>query len=242
LRRLVPLVIAAIAAIAFVSLTEGGSGTRKAPPISSYLGYLLERIGLGLTQVTVTGQAMTRDSRIYDQLHLTDSRSIWLLDTKEARRRVETLPWILSASVKRIFPDRLHIEVKERRPLAVWNNGRKNNLIDATGRVLGAATAQQPQNLPVVYGHGAAPHVDSIISLVNRLPALRGRIALYEWTANRRWTLHLKSQRRVLLPASGVSLALVQLVKGPPGRRLLDLAFELLDLRIPDQPAIEQPK
>lgn len=239
LRRLIPVALAAFAAMTFISLTEGGSGIRRAPPISSYFGHVLEQLGLGLTQVTVTGQTMTRDSRIYDQLKLGDSRSIWLLDTQEARRRVETLPWVLSASVKRIFPDRLHIEVKERAPQAIWNDGHGNKLLDATGRVLGTATAKSFQDLPIIFGNGAAPHVDNIIGLVNRQPALRSRIAVYQWTANRRWTLHLKTHGRVLLPASGASLALGRLVKGTRGRRLLDLTFERLDLRIPDQPAIE---
>ena len=239
IRRLLPFVVAVAAAAVFVALTEGGRHARRAAPFAFYFGQVLEKVGLGLSEVTVRGQRMTRDDEIYDKLQLSARRSIWLLDTEAARRRVETLPWVLKASVKRVFPDRLYIEVSERSPRAIWNDGHQTTLLDATGRVLGTADAKKYSTLPTIFGVGAAKHANSIIETVNRVPALRGRVGLYEWTANRRWTLHLKSGRQILLPAAGVSSALLQLTKGKHGQRLLDRNFERLDLRLKSQVAIE---
>jgi cell division protein FtsQ len=239
LRRLLPFAIALVAALVFATMTEGGRSAREAAPLVSYLGTVLERVGLGLNEVTVSGQRMTRDSEIYDRLQLTVSRSIWLLDTKAARKRLETLPWVLKASLKRVFPDRLHIVIEERTPHALWSDGRKSALLDVTGRVLGAPSGKIGKNLPNIFGAGAPPHVDEILTLVKRLPVLSDQVGVYEWTANRRWTLHLKSGQQVLLPASGKSLALIQLTKGRPGQRLIDSNFQKLDLRIASQAAIE---
>jgi cell division protein FtsQ len=239
LRRLLPLAMALAAALVFAMLTEGGRSARQAAPLVSYLGTVLERIGLGLNEVTVSGQQMTRDSEIYDRLQLTVSRSIWLLDTKAARKRLEALPWVLKASLKRVFPDRLHIDIQERTPHSLWSDGRQTALLDMTGRILGAPLGKIEGNLPNIFGAGAQPHVDEILTLVKRLPALRDQVGVYEWTANRRWTLHLKSGQQILLPATGKSLALVQLTKGQPGQRLIDSSFQKLDLRIANQAAIE---
>jgi cell division protein FtsQ len=242
-RHLLPLSVAVAAAIVFVTLTEGGSHARPATPVTAYVDRVLERVGLGLTQVAVRGQSMTRDSEIYDRLRLTDTRSVWLLDTEAARKRIETLPWVRTASLKRVFPDRLQIEIQERTPIAIWSDGNTVALIDATGKRLGPATTQTSNgrfaSLPNIFGPGAPPHAAAIIGTINRLPVLRGRIALFEWTANRRWTLHLKSGGRVLLPATEPGAALVRLARGQPGRRLIDGEFKQLDLRLSRQIAVD---
>ena len=55
-RRLLPVAIATISAIVFVALTEGGRHARRAAPLASYFGQILENMGLGLSEVTVKGQ------------------------------------------------------------------------------------------------------------------------------------------------------------------------------------------
>jgi len=239
LRSLLPVAIAVLAAIVFATLTEGGRHARQAVPVAIYLDQALDRLGLGLSEVTVKGQRMTRDNDIYAQLQLEVRHSIWLLDTEAARERVETLPWVLKASLKRVFPDRLHIDIQERVPLAAWNDGRRTVLLDGTGRVLGPASPDQFSTLPAIFGADAALHVNKILEIVERMPLLRGKVGLYEWIANRRWTLHLKSGRQILLPAKGISAALVQLTQGKQGQRLLDSNFEKLDLRLNGEIAFE---
>lgn len=239
MRRVLPLAIAAVAAVTFSLLTEGGRQAREATPLVAYLGHGLERLGLGLSEVIVRGQRETLDSAIYDKLKLDDSRSIWLFDTAAARHRVEALPWVRRASLKRVFPDQLHIGIHERVPYAVWNNGSRSVLIDETGRVLGAVGARRTIDLPVIFGEGAAPHARSIVETVSRMPELRGKVAIYEWSANRRWSFHLKSGQRILLPETGLSSAIVSLIKGKRGERLLDANFETLDLRLSNQVAVE---
>jgi len=93
--------------------------------------------------------------------------------------------------------------------------------------------------LPVVFGAGAAPHVDAIVTAVSRIAALRDRVGLFEWTANRRWTLHLTSGQRILLPARAHGRALLRLTESlDGGPSLLALDFEQIDMRLADLPAI----
>ncbi len=238
-RRCSPIALALIAATVFVALTDGGRQARQTVSPASYLGQILEQAGFGLSEVTVKGQHMTRDSEIYDQLQLGGRRSIWLFNTEAARRRIEGLPWILNASVKRVFPDRLDIRVRERRPSAIWNDGRRAILIDKTGRILGELDAGKQEGLPRFYGNGAPAQASSMLESIDRFPKLRRQVGLFEWVANRHWTLHLKSGRQILLPARNASSALLRLVKSTGGVRLIDTNFEKLDLRLENQLAIE---
>lgn len=222
----------------FAVLTDGARNVRAATPLSFYIGKLLQNAGLGLTEVTVKGQRSTSDSAIYDRLQLAKVHSVWFLDTQAARKRIETLPWIERASLKRVYPDRLLISIQERTPTLVWNDGRRTVLVDATGAVLGPLTDKRWSHLPIVFGEGAAQHANGIIQAVSRLPDLQKRVGLYERAAGRRWTLHLRSGQQILLPVEGEVLALQQLMRGPASQRLLDSHFEKLDLRVASQAAI----
>jgi cell division protein FtsQ len=42
----------------------------------------------------------------------------------EARRLLETVPWVAQASVRRVWPDRLQVTLREHRALGAWNDGR----------------------------------------------------------------------------------------------------------------------
>jgi cell division protein FtsQ len=43
---------------------------------------------------------------------------------RDARAALESIPWVAAASARRVWPDRLVLEVVERRALGVWNDGR----------------------------------------------------------------------------------------------------------------------
>jgi cell division protein FtsQ len=43
---------------------------------------------------------------------------------EDARRLLETVPWVAQASVRRIWPNRLQVTLREHRALGAWNDGR----------------------------------------------------------------------------------------------------------------------
>jgi cell division protein FtsQ len=74
---------------------------------------------------------------------LADARgqSIWLLDVQQIARRLETSAYVERAAVYPELPDRLTIVVAELQPEVRWHCGGALYLLDASGRVLGAATS-----------------------------------------------------------------------------------------------------
>lgn len=57
----------------------------------------------------------------------------------EVRRAAETVPWVAEASVRRVWPDRLQLELREHRALGVWHDGR---LLSDEGRLFVANPAE----------------------------------------------------------------------------------------------------
>ncbi|MGH8975369.1 MAG: cell division protein FtsQ/DivIB, partial [Acidimicrobiia bacterium] len=79
------------------------------------------------------------------------------VDTTAAAQRVEALPFVRSARVERVFPNRVRIRVTERMPAAFATRpGTGFALLDDTGRVL-ADRPDRPADLPEVTGAGEIP-------------------------------------------------------------------------------------
>ena len=86
-------------------------------------------------------------------------RSIYLLPVSERRRNLLAINWVEDASVSRLWPNRVRIRIRERRPLAFvqisaedgGESGSQHTLIDREGVIL-YAEAAAPFELPVVTG------------------------------------------------------------------------------------------
>ncbi len=86
-----------------------------------------------------------------------------------------TNPWIAEATVLKLYPGRLRIEIKERKPFALWQKDGRVSLIAADGTVLEPFVPQRFAALPQVVGEGAE-HAGRIFSrLLARYPGIARR-------------------------------------------------------------------
>ena len=74
------------------------------------------------------------------------------LDLDEAAERVQALPRVRSASVKRVFPHALRVLVVERAPAARALIAGTVQVVDETGAALGPAGPELADDLPVLVG------------------------------------------------------------------------------------------
>ena len=61
------------------------------------------------------------------------------IDLQASRKRLEAIDWVEWATVERRLPDTLYVTLKERRAVAIWQNGTEYTLIDANGRTVRAS-------------------------------------------------------------------------------------------------------
>jgi cell division protein FtsQ len=79
--------------------------------------------------------------------------NIFAVPLEERRKQLEAIPWVESASVMRLLPNRIAIHIQERTPVAFVQIGPKISLIDAQGVVMGMpATRQTRYSFPVIRG------------------------------------------------------------------------------------------
>ncbi len=219
---------------------QAGWATAGPPGLRNQLDGLAGLAGFGIDTVVLTGHRFTSDSDLFDALDLPNARSLMSFDTGGVRRRLERLPWVLSADLTRVYPDRLDVRVTERKAFAVWTHDGHTQLIDTSGRVLSAIHRDDGLGLPRVSGEGAAEEAQPFIELLARYPGVSSRLEEAERVGGRRWTLHLSGGLIIHLPSDREAAVLEMLASGGSLARLLEMQNSIIDLRAPGRIAIRQ--
>lgn len=224
-------VLAALVGGVLFAVVYHGIGTRPWRQADIDVRRLVLAAGLSVDEVTVAGNVQTPAKAIFDALDLPNIETQLDLDTRAVRQRIERLPWIATATVTRVLPNGLAIEVQERTPAVVWQDAGREWLVDRSSRILGPNPAGDRATLPRISGLGAAEAAAPLLDALAATPAVAARLELAERVSGRRWTLQLSGGTRLLLPADGLARALALATEGPPGRRLVDRAATTVDLR-----------
>ena len=121
-------------------------------------------------------------------------------DLWDLKRAAEDLAWVGSASLRRVWPDRLVVEVSEHRPVARWNDG---GLVTAEGLVFRPKSGTIPAGLPTLEGDDPrAPEVaERYLAWRDRLMLAGHLIQTLSVDARGAWSLTLVSGPRLELGA-----------------------------------------
>lgn len=165
-------------------------------------------------------------------------QSVLSLDPRDVQARVESLDWVASARVRRLWPSTLVVEVERRQEYAVWQEDGEVSVIDVNGERLLAERAADHPDLPLVVGRGAGPAAEPLLLALESLPHVRERLQSLTRVNDRRWNLELMSGATVALPEEGAPEALARLERLQAQHALLDRPLTTIDLRVPHRMAI----
>jgi cell division protein FtsQ len=110
-------------------LTVAISGTR-------FLLYSPTMLLLKPDQIELNGNHIVSREAVLQQFVHDRNQSVLGIPLDVRRSQLEQIPWVESASVQRILPNRLRVELTERTPIAFARNGNDLAVIDAHGVIL----------------------------------------------------------------------------------------------------------
>jgi cell division protein FtsQ len=192
-------------------------------------------LGFKVDEIIVSGRRETSRADLLRAVRLARGAPILAFDLGRARKRVERLPWVRSASVQRMLPDTVILTIEERRPLALWQNKERFRLIDRDGEVIRGQALQRFSSLPVVVGPGAPALALEFLTMLRSQPGLAGRVEAAVRVGGRRWNVRLKGGIDVRLPAAGAKKAWARLAEYERKHKILERDVRVLDLRLPDR-------
>ena len=192
-------------------------------------------LGFRIAAVSLSGEKHVSRAEILAAAGVTGRTALLFLDVEAARSRLKTMPWIADATVRKLFPDRLQIRVREREPFALWQVDGKLSLTAADGTVIGPLVDPAFAALPLVVGRGAQTKARDFLALLDRYPSIRDQVRASVLVAERRWNLKLKNNVDIRLPETDVGAALDTLLAFDRDKRLISRDILTIDLRLPDR-------
>src|SRR6202045_1747892 len=102
-------------------------------------------------QIELRGSRIVSREAVLQQFIHDRNGSVLRVPLSTPRSQLEQIPWVESASVQRILPNRLRVELTERTPVAFARNGAELALIDAHGVILDRPRGED-LHFPIVSG------------------------------------------------------------------------------------------
>jgi cell division protein FtsQ len=228
-----------LASVAYGSM-RGGYGPTIAANLQDICDDAANAVGFRISQIALTGEHELDRRRVLRIAGITGRSSLLFLDAEKTRKRLMDNPWIAQATVLKLYPGRLRIEVKERKPYALWQKDGQVYLIAEDGTVLENVVPQRLASLPLVVGDGAEHAAPGLLAMLRHFPAIAKELKASVLVAERRWDLYLKDNLVVSLPEIAPEHALQLLTELDRSKKLLSRDIVAIDLRLADRVTVRQ--
>lgn len=237
-----PFSIATVVLIVMVGLYGlfvGGHVSAAGHEVADRANRVLAMAGFSIDDVTVTGRSHADAKALFSALGIKRGDPIFGFDTEAARKNIERVDWVKSATVTRLLPDAIRIDITERKPFAVWQRGGELSVVDSDGQIITDRNVQAYANLPFIVGFGGAREAEDILHLMaDAQPEFLARVRAFVRVGDRRWNLRLENGVDVKLPEVGVEKALADIVTLDAQYKILSRDIESVDLRLPDRVSV----
>ena len=218
---------------ALLGTERGGQLDVVEAQVSRATDWLARSVKLGVTVVTVSGATHMSESRILAIAGIDASRSLPFFDVAQAKARLEADPLVKQASVRKLYPNQIVIEIVERTPYAAWQKDGDVSAIAADGAPIDEVSDGRYADLPFVVGEGANGRVREYVGILDAMDELKPRVEAGVLVGERRWNLRLKSGVDLKLPEDNPQAAIAELLTLQRQSRILEKDALALDFRVP---------
>ena len=209
---------------------------RKLTDLSTEFYNYSAGLGFKIDDIVITGRDKTAKQDILNALQLSRETNILNLDLRDLQQKVEQLPWVRHAVVKRrFFPNIIQIDIRERQVQSIWQLDHKFRPIDGEGNVIEADyTPDHP--ILLIVGEGAPENITALMKSITDDQNIFQRIKVANYISGRRWNIVLDDVENgitVKLPEKHIDEAWKKLLKLNTTQGLLKRKLTIIDLKIP---------
>ncbi len=211
---------------------------RKLTDLSTEFYNYSAGLGFKIDDIIITGRDKTAKQDILNALQLSRETNILNLDLRDLQQKVEQLPWVRHAVVKRrFFPNIIQIDIRERQVQSIWQLDHKFRPIDGEGNIIEADyTPDHP--ILLIVGEGAPENITALMKSITDDQNIFQRIKVANYISGRRWNIVLDDVENgitVKLPEKHIDEAWKKLLKLNTTQGLLKRKLTIIDLRFPNK-------
>jgi cell division protein FtsQ len=224
---------------AVLGIVKGGHVEELTSALSDTRNAIANSAGFRITAVAINGRKQLTQDEVLATGGVNGRSSLLFLDAATVRERLKANPWIGEATVLKLYPGRLQIDISERSAFALWQQDGRLSVIADDGAVLELYVSHRFTALPLVVGKGAETRARDFLALLARYPQVHAATKAAIFVGERRWNLRLKDGLDVRLPENDVGNALATLSKLDKDDRLFSRDIVAIDMRLPDRLTVQ---
>jgi cell division protein FtsQ len=237
---------AGVAATVLLLLGSAGLGVVKGGHLEAFTSTLSDTrnaiansAGFRITTVAINGRKQLTQDEVLAIGGVNGRSSLLFLDAATVRDKLKANPWIGEATVLKLYPGQLQIDIVERSAFALWQQDGRLSVISDDGAVLEPYVSRRFLSLPLVVGKGAETRARDFLALLARYPQVHAATKAAVFVGERRWNLRLKDGLDIRLPENDVGNALAALSKFDKEDRLFSRDIVAVDMRLPDRLTVQ---
>jgi cell division protein FtsQ len=220
-------------------IVKGGHLEELTSALSDTRNAIANSAGFRITTVAINGRKQLSQDEVLGIGGVNGRSSLLFLDAATVRDKLKGNPWIAEATVLKLYPGQLQIEIVERSAFALWQQDGRLSVIADDGAVLEPYVSRRFLSLPLVVGKGAETRAKDFLALLARYPQVRSVTKAAIFVGERRWNLRLKDGLDIRLPENDVGNALTALSKLDKEDRLFSRDIVAVDMRLPDRLTVQ---
>jgi cell division protein FtsQ len=220
-------------------IVKGGHVEELTSALSDTRNAIANSAGFRITAVAINGRKQLTQDEVLAIGGVNGRSSLLFLDAEAVRDRLKANPWIAEATVLKLYPGQLQIDIVERSAFALWQQDGRLSVIADDGAVLEPYLSRRFISLPLVVGKGAETRARDFLALLARYPQVHALTKAAIFVGERRWNLRLKDGLDIRLPENAVGNALAALSALDEEDRLFSRDIVAIDMRLPDRLAVQ---
>jgi cell division protein FtsQ len=220
-------------------IVKGGHVDELTQALSDTRNALANSAGFRITTVAINGRKQLSQDEVLAVGGVNGRSSLLFLDAATVRDKLKANPWIADATILKLYPGQLQINITERSAFALWQQDGRLSVIADDGAVLEPYVSRRFVTLPLVVGKGADTRAKDFLALLDRYPQVRAVTKAAIFVGERRWNLRLKDGLDIRLPENDVGHALAALSKLDKEDKLFSRDIVAVDMRLPDRLTVQ---
>jgi len=234
--RLVASIVAILIFVVFMGLWLGGFMPNVRQATGDFTRARVMSMGFVVERVDVMGEGRLHEADVRKALGVYAGDYLFGIDMEGAQARVESLSWVDRAIIRRLWPDRIVVQIIERQPYALWQHDGKVQVVDVRGDIITDAQPTKYRHLTLFVGEKSRFAVSEIKDMIAASPEIASREPNFIQVSGSRWDMVLNDGAlRVKLPENGQTQALKQLRILQSQTQILDREISVIDMRLADR-------
>jgi cell division septal protein FtsQ len=167
-----------------------------------------------------------------DNIDLGDAKYLWELNLEDLKTQILSLKDIKKVDLRVILPNKVHITMQKRQPIAVWWNYEKFFLVDEDGVIMSETVSDKDKKQYILLvGIDAVYNVKKLMHAL-LISGYNGKVLSMRFVSKRRWDIVLNDGTLVQLPEIDQESALRLLDRLLRDKSGLALKGDIVDMRL----------